>query len=221
MTDTEWAQVFTVHRKWINAVIKRQYRPERELSKDDLRQAACLSIWENRHKYNPAKGAITTWLYVYARHGIQMAYGRARHNRNPVLESDLEGQSTNERDKEWRPQDPYDFRDLSDSKLFLTAVAQCLSELETRVVSLMLQDMGHTDIAKQLGVSRQYVEQICTFAITKIQRNQQVIASNVVKRKRVCLQCGKVLNWKNKKYCSHACHNKHHGYRVREALQCA
>lgn len=221
MTDQEWAQVFTTHRKWINAVIKRQFRPDRELSKDDLWQSACLAIWENRRKYNPSKGAMTTWLYVYARNGIQTAYGRARHNRNPVLQSDLEGNNKNERAIEWSPKDSCDFRELSDSRLFLTAIAQCLSRIEKRVVMLMLQDMGHTDIAKQLGVSRQYVEQICTSAITKIQRKQQIIASDVVRRKRVCLQCGKVLNWKNKKYCSHACHNKHHGYRVREEMQCA
>lgn len=136
------------------------YTPFLDDDEDDVRQQLRIKVWQALQSFDPAKARQTREKYVFmcVRNGVKDLLKRRRRDEGFIEDEAPEDAASRAR---------FEARHLSvDESAVVEAIIEgkvilpnTLSALEVRVVVLLLRDFNQTEIALQLGTTRQKVRE--------------------------------------------------------------
>lgn len=170
-SDAAFNQLWAQFSKFAVSVANRiavQHTADR---RDLVLQACRLGIWQAAMRYDPDKGAFTTYAAFWIRNAVHDAIGELMQSHG-MSDIDLyaEDLPAGDADSDATRSVISALRRLVDTPTSPKGDRALLSPVERSVLSLILRDMNQVEIAKELCVSKQRVNQICKQLSAKLQQ---------------------------------------------------
>lgn len=139
--------------------------------RDLVLQACRLGIWQAAMRYDPDKGAFTTYAAFWVRNSVHDAISELMQSHGfadvSTYDDDIPAEDA---DSAATGSVISALRRLVDTPTSPKSSEPLLSPVERSVLALILRDMNQVEVAKELGVSKQRVNQICKQLSAKLQQ---------------------------------------------------
>jgi RNA polymerase sigma-70 factor (ECF subfamily) len=111
---------------------------------DDVLQEAMLAVWQKAHSYDPAKAAVSTWIFTVARYKYIDRLRRDGRQRTESDEPDLRASDT--------PVSEDDVLQEQRKDAIQAAIAGLPEDQQTVIFLSFIKGLAHSEIAEQLGL---------------------------------------------------------------------
>ena len=132
-------------------------------SAEELAQEAMVSVWRKAATFDPAKAAVSTWIFAIARN--RRIDQVRRENRPTVDEHDLTGEVR------WQEDAFGDIQAAEEQEILARAIASLPAEQAEVIRKAFYEDKSHSAVAEELGLPLGTVKSRIRLALAQLKRS--------------------------------------------------
>jgi RNA polymerase sigma-70 factor (ECF subfamily) len=161
-----WTRAFDQHGADVYALIACLVRGNQTLA-EDLHQEVWLAAIDRISQFSPARGALRNWLLAIARNRVTQHY-RQQTGRRTIATSELAGQTADEHDAAFLPDDLLECVERQD--VVRASLAMLTAEAREALVLKYVTGLAVNDIAARTGRTPKGIESLLSRARAQLRK---------------------------------------------------